>query len=92
MKSYPLPPYPGRRFTHTLKLEASPGLTFKEAAEDAQRLADQLHVCVEYDFNGICCNAVPHGDAQLLAQRTQAAIMSPPSRDPKFGRLMVFST
>jgi hypothetical protein len=55
----------------TLKLEAGAGTSITEASEEAQSIADKLGVIVSFDFNGVDCNAVPNGNAHMLAERQQ---------------------
>ena len=42
----------------------------KHLAVSAQRIADQLGIKVEYDFNGVRCVAWPGGSAQNLHENT----------------------
>ena len=42
------------------------GSSPEHLAQDAQRIADQLGVMAEYDFNGVRCIAWPGGSAQKL--------------------------
>lgn len=52
-----------------LKLEFYPGTHIKEAAEEAQRLADMLKVQIAFDFTHSRCLAVPGGNPCALVEK-----------------------
>lgn len=58
----------------SLHLEPMNGAEPFPLAQDAQRIADQLGVMVEYDFNGVRCIAYPGGKAEQLHHQTQLAL------------------
>lgn len=58
---------PQPSFIFSLKIEPCAGTSIEDCSRDAQRLADQLGVCVEFDFNGVSCNARPGGQHHQLA-------------------------
>lgn len=58
----------------SLKLEPVVGTEPQALAHDAQRLADQLNVMAEYDFNGVRCIAYPGGKAEELHRQTMLAL------------------
>lgn len=72
----------------SLTLEITPGCSIERACEDAQRVANMLHIDVEFDFNGVRCLARPQGYAELLAERQQAE----QDRKPRFPRDTKFAS
>jgi hypothetical protein len=58
----------------SLKLDPMNGAEPFPLARDAQRIADQLGVMAEYDFNGVRCIAYPGGSAKQLHDQTQLAL------------------
>lgn len=54
-----------------LTVEVSGGTSIENASMDAQRVATQLGVNVEFKFNDVTCWASPDGDYMLLAKRQQ---------------------
>lgn len=54
----------------SVTLEPMIGSSPEHLAQDAQRIADQLGVMAEYDFNGVRCIALPGGSAQKLYENT----------------------
>ena len=54
----------------SVALEAMAGSSPEHLAQHAQRIADQLGVMAEYDFNGVRCIAWPGGSAQKLHENT----------------------
>lgn len=58
----------------SLHLEPMNGAEPLPLAQDAQRIADQLGVMAEYDFNGVRCIAYPGGKAEQLHSQTKLAL------------------
>lgn len=58
----------------TLHLEPMIGCDPVCLAKDAQRIADQMNVMAEYDFNGVRCIAYPGGNAEQLHTQAMAAL------------------
>ena len=54
----------------SVALEPMVGSSPEHLAQHAQRIADQLGVMAEYDFNGVRCVAWPGGSAQNLHEST----------------------
>ena len=58
----------------TLHIEPMVGCDPLDLAKDAQRIADQMNVMAEYDFNGVRCIAYPGGKAEQLHTQTLMAL------------------
>lgn len=43
-------------------------MSLDDLSRDAQRIADLLGVCAEFDMNGTICMAIPGGDPKKLQQ------------------------
>lgn len=50
----------------SIRAEVDPGSLVSEACEEAQGLADQLKMSVNFDFNDVHCCALPGGSAAKL--------------------------
>lgn len=61
----------------SIHLEPAPTSDAGDLAKDAQRLADQLGVIAEYDFNGVRCMAFPGGSAKNLHESCMRQLHSP---------------
>lgn len=56
----------------SVALEPMVGSSPEHLAQHAQRIADQLGVMAEYDFNGVRCIAWPGGSAMQLYESVVA--------------------
>lgn len=57
-----------------IKIEIDAGCSIDRACEDAQHVADLLHICVEFGFNGVACFASPGGHPKVLAEAWEREI------------------
>lgn len=55
----------------TLQCSFIIGTSIQKAALEANKLADMLKVCIEFDFNGCRCLVFPDGDPFILVDRYQ---------------------
>lgn len=58
----------------TLQIDPMVGSDPLALAKDAQRIADQMNVMAEYDFNGVRCIAYPGGSAEQLHTQVTMAL------------------
>lgn len=64
------------KFLFSLKLEPTLGLSLDDLSRDAQRIADLLGVCAEFDMNGTICMAIPGGDPKKLQREYAKTALS----------------
>jgi hypothetical protein len=64
----------------SLMLEPMNGADPLPLAQDAQRIADQLGVMAEYNFNGVRCIAYPSGNPAELHRQTMLGLHNLASR------------
>ncbi len=50
----------------TVMADCSPGSSIEDCAKEACDLSRRLQINVGFDFNGVRCMAVPHGNAETL--------------------------
>ena len=54
------------KFLFSIQLDPVLGLSLADLSCEAQRIADLLGVCAEFNMNGTICKAVPGGDPKKL--------------------------
>lgn len=68
----------------TIKSEFDPGTSIDLASKEAMRISKLLNVCVEFNFNGVTCIAMPKGNEKTLSDNYMKALKSFPENDTVF--------
>jgi len=60
----------------TIKSEFDVGTSIENASKEAMRVSQMLNVCVEFNFNGVTCIAMPNGTPHMLSENYMKVLKS----------------